>query len=37
MAEMAVKLRDIDGTSVSRAAWFSTAPPEAIQEFLHSR
>ncbi len=37
MAEMAVKLRDIDGTSVSRAAWFSKAPPEAIQEFLHSR
>jgi Asp/Glu/hydantoin racemase len=37
MAELAVKLRDIDGTSVSRAAWFSKAPPEAIEEFLQSR
>jgi allantoin racemase len=37
MAEVAVKLKRIDGTSVSRAAWFSKASPEAVQEFLQSR
>lgn len=37
MTEMAVKLHSIDGTSVSRAAWFSKAPSEAIQEFLQNR
>jgi allantoin racemase len=37
MAEMAVKLATLDGTSVSRASWFSKAPPEAIREFLQSR
>lgn len=37
MAEMAIRLRELDGTSVSRAAWFSKAPPEAIEEFLQSR
>jgi allantoin racemase len=37
MAEMAVKLARIDGTSVSRASWFSKASPEAIREFLQNR
>jgi allantoin racemase len=37
MAEMAIKLTQLDGTSVSRASWFSKASPEAIQEFLQSR
>jgi allantoin racemase len=37
MAEMAVKLARLDGTSVSRASWFSKAPPEAIREFLQDR
>ena len=36
MAEMAVKLYRLDGTSVSRASWFSKASPEAVQEFLQS-
>ena len=37
MAEMAVKLARLDGTSVSRASWFSKAPPDAIREFLQDR
>jgi allantoin racemase len=36
-AEMAVELARLDGTSVSRASWFSKAPPEAIREFLQNR
>ena len=35
-AETAVKLRRLDGTSVSRRSWFSKASPEAVQEFLQS-
>lgn len=35
--EMALKLKRLDGTSVSRTAWFSKASPEAIQQFLRSR
>ncbi len=35
-AEMAVKLRALDGTSVSRRSWLAKASPEAIQEFLQS-
>jgi allantoin racemase len=37
MAEVAVKLSRLDGTSVSRAAWFRKAPPEAVREFLQNR
>lgn len=37
MAELAVKLKRLDGTSVSRASWFSKAAPEAVQEFLQNR
>lgn len=37
MAEMAVKLARLDGTSVSRASWYSKASPEAIREFLDNR
>jgi allantoin racemase len=37
IAEVAVKLKRLDGTSVSRASWFSKASPEAVQEFLQSR
>jgi allantoin racemase len=37
MAEVAVKLLRLDGTSVSRASWFSKASLEAIQEFLQNR
>jgi allantoin racemase len=37
MAEMAVELARLDGTSVSRASWFRQAPPEAIREFLENR
>ncbi len=33
--EMAVQLRRLDGTSVSRS-WFAKASPETIQEFLPS-
>jgi Asp/Glu/hydantoin racemase len=33
VAEMAVKLARLDGTSVSRASWYSKASPEAIREF----
>ena len=33
-AEMAVELRKLDGTTVSRRAWFARAAPEAIEEFL---
>jgi hypothetical protein len=36
MAELAVTLQRLNGTAVSRAAWFAEAPPEAVQEFLHS-
>ena len=36
MAEMALKLYRLDGTFVSRAAWFSKASPEAIEQFLRS-
>ncbi|HET7480704.1 MAG TPA: aspartate/glutamate racemase family protein [Rubrobacteraceae bacterium] len=32
-AEMAVKLRRLDGTSVSRRSWFAKASSEAIREF----
>lgn len=35
-AEMAIKLKNLDGTSVSRRAWFAKASPEAIQEFIES-
>lgn len=37
MAEVAVKLKSLDGTSVSRASWFSKASPDAVREFLQSR
>jgi hypothetical protein len=37
MTEMAVKLARLDGTSVSRASWYSKASPEAIREFLDDR
>lgn len=37
MAEAAVKLKRLDGTSVSRAAWFAKASPETVQEFLQNR
>ena len=37
MAEMAVKLERLDGTSVSSASWFSKAPADAVREFLQSR
>ena len=37
MAEMAAKLRSLDCTTISRAAWFSRALPEARQRFLQSR
>jgi allantoin racemase len=37
MTEMAVKLARLDGTSVSRASWYSKASPEAIREFLDNR
>jgi len=36
-AEMAVELRKLDGTAVSRRSWFAKAAPEAIEEFLQSR
>ena len=37
MAELAITLQRLNGTAVSRAAWFAQAPPEAVQEFLHSQ
>ena len=37
MAEVAVKLKRLDSTSVSRASWFSKASPDAVREFLQSR
>jgi Asp/Glu/hydantoin racemase len=35
-AEMAIKLRAINGTGISRAGAFSKAPPEALRDFLNS-
>jgi allantoin racemase len=32
--EVALKLRRINGTGVSRASWYAKAPAEAVQEFL---
>ena len=34
MADMVVKLKKLDGTSESRAPWFSKASPDAVREFL---
>ncbi len=36
-AEMAIKLRRLTGTVVSRRGIYAKAPPEAISEFLNSR
>jgi hypothetical protein len=36
-AEMAVKLRRLTGTVVSRRGLYAKAPPEAIREFLNAR
>ena len=35
-AEMAIKLKNLDGTAVSRRSWFAKASPEAIREFLEN-
>ena len=37
MAEMAVKLSQLDGTAISRASWYAKASPAVVQEFLQSR
>jgi hypothetical protein len=36
-AEMAIKLRRLTGTVVSRRGLYAKAPPEPIREFLNSR
>ena len=36
-AEMAIKLRRLTGTVVSRRGVYAKAPPEAIREFLNAR
>ena len=34
LAELAIKLKKIDGTHVSRAALFAKASPQVLEEFL---